>query len=68
MLSTISKIDGLLAGITKADIEQMPPAHRQRLAVALRYIAEIADPSPIGVTTMPKTGILNDLNNGVRAE
>lgn len=42
-MTLIAKIDGLLAGITTADIENLPPVHRHRLAQALR---RIADPPP----------------------
>jgi hypothetical protein len=44
MLASIEKIDALVAGVTKAEIQRMPPAHRQRLAQVLRYIADLADP------------------------
>jgi hypothetical protein len=49
MLTSIEKIDALMAGLTRADIERMPPAHRQRLAQVLRHIAHLAEaagPSP----------------------
>jgi hypothetical protein len=44
MIPNLAMLDALLAGITKADLEMMPPAHRQRLAQALRQIADLADP------------------------
>ena len=68
MLSPITKVDALLAGMTRADIEKMPPAHRQRLAQALRHIADIADPPPKAAAQTPKGGILGDLGSGARAE
>jgi hypothetical protein len=60
----IHKIDGL----TRADIEKMPPANRRRLAQALRHIANIADPPPKRTVEIPKAGILGDLRNGAREE
>jgi hypothetical protein len=68
VISLIAKIDGLLAGITKADIARMPPGNRLRLAQALRHIADIADPPPKGAVEIPKAGILSDLGKGARAE
>jgi len=47
MLASIEKIDALVAGVTKAEIQRMPPAHRQRLAQVLRYIADLADPPKV---------------------
>ena len=44
MMTSIEKIDALVAGVTRTDIAKMPPAHRQRLAQVLRYIADLADP------------------------
>jgi hypothetical protein len=48
MLSPVDKIDGILAGITRADIEKLEPTLAKRLARALRRIADFADP-PNGV-------------------
>jgi hypothetical protein len=54
VLPPIVKIDALLAGITTADIENLPPVHRQRLAQALRRIADMADPPPKAEAPCPK--------------
>jgi hypothetical protein len=41
-VTLIEKIDALIAGLSKNDLERMPPLHRQRLAQALRRVAERA--------------------------
>jgi hypothetical protein len=43
----------------------MPPAHRQRLAQVLRYIADLADPPK---AQRPKAGVLAELRDGQRVE
>jgi hypothetical protein len=65
LLTSIEKIDALMAGVTRADIERMPPAHRQRLAQVLRYIAHLADPPKVH---SPKAGVLAELRDGQRVE
>jgi hypothetical protein len=65
LLTSIEKIDALMAGVTRADIERMPPAHRQRLAQVLRHIAHLADPPKVH---SPKAGILAELRDGQRVE
>jgi hypothetical protein len=64
-LSPIDTIDGLLAGITRRDIEMLEPALAKRLALALRRIADLADPP--NTPRAPKSGVLADLRNGNRA-
>lgn len=66
MLSVLEKVEGLLAGITRSDIERMRPAYRQRFAQALRRIADIADPPP--KPEPPKAGVLADLSEGWRVD
>lgn len=61
-MNPIDKAAALLAGITKAEIEALPPAHRERLAQALRRVADLADPPP----PPPKEGVLACLNRGER--
>lgn len=65
MLSVLQKVEGLLAGITRSDIERMRPAYRRRFAQALRRVAEIADPQP--KPEPPKAGVLARLHDGERA-
>jgi hypothetical protein len=65
LLSSIEKIDALMAGVTRADIQRMPPAHRQRLAQVLRHIADLADPPK---THNPDSGVLGELRDGHRVE
>ena len=65
MLTSIEKIDALMAGVTRADIQRMPPTHRQRLAQVLRYIADLADPPK---AHSPKVGVLAELRDGQRVE
>jgi hypothetical protein len=65
VLSTIGKIDALLAGITLGDIERIPPEHRARVAKALRRIADLADPPE--KKGAPSGGVLASLRNGERS-
>jgi hypothetical protein len=44
VIASLSMIDGLIAGINQDEIKRMPPAHRQRLAQALRHVANLCDP------------------------
>ena len=64
-MNTMDKIDGLVAGITKAEIEGMEPALRQRLAKALRRVADLAD---LPKAEAPKEGLLHDLRDGRGAD
>ena len=54
-------LDGLLAGITRDDIDMTPPAHRQRLVQALRRVVDMLD-RPQGEP--PKEGLLRELRDG----
>jgi hypothetical protein len=65
-LLAIAKIEALLSGVRRPDIEQMPPAQRQHLAQVLRHIADLADPPKR--REQPKTGVLADLHDGRRAD
>jgi hypothetical protein len=40
----IQKLDALFSGVTKSEIMQLSPVHRQRLAQVLRHIADLCDP------------------------
>jgi hypothetical protein len=54
-------IDGLLAGITRDVIDRTPPAHRRRLAQALRRAVDMLE-SPHAEP--PKDGLLHELRDG----
>lgn len=66
MLTSIQKIDAMMAGVTRAEIQAMPPAYRQRLAQMLRHIADLADPPK--KRELAKSGVLGDLHDGKRAD
>jgi hypothetical protein len=67
VLKSFEKLDTVMSGITRKDILQLPPLYRHRLAVVLRYIADLADP-PAPKCEEPSAGVLADLNAGERAE
>jgi hypothetical protein len=67
MIALTCKLEALLVGVTRADLERMAPAERRRFAATLRRVADIADPprpaAPLGAegrvireTRCPKTG------------
>jgi hypothetical protein len=63
-VTLIGKIDALVSGLCRDDIERMPPLHRRRLAMALRRVADLADPP---ANAKPEeSGILIRLRNGER--
>jgi hypothetical protein len=64
-IATIDKIEALIAGVTREQIQQLSPIRRQRLTQALRYIADMADPSQ---KADPRSGALGQLRDGERAE
>jgi hypothetical protein len=66
-LLPIHKIDDILSGVARSDIEKLNPAHRQWLAQALRHIADIADPPP-ATPAEPEAGVLADLRDGQQLE
>jgi hypothetical protein len=65
-LLAIQKLDAMMSGVTRSEIEQLSPAHRQRLAQVLRHIADLADPPKKPDT--PSSGVLCDLDDGYRSE
>jgi len=65
-LLPIHKIEDILSGVARSDIEKLNPAHRQRLAQALRHIADIADPP--ATPAEPEPGVLADLRDGQQLE
>jgi hypothetical protein len=62
VVAALTKIDALVAGVTRAEIQALPPAHGQRLAQVLRHIADVADPPK--KPERLKTGVLADLRGG----
>jgi len=64
-MSIVEKVDALMAGMTKADIERLLPAGRQQLAQELRRVADLADPP---TTNRQHAGVLRELGNGQRGE
>jgi hypothetical protein len=62
LLDALGKIDALIAGITRDDVQKMPQAHRQRLAQALRYVADLCDPP----ASPPSSGVLAALRENPR--
>ena len=65
MVTVIDKIDALLVGMTRNDIEAMRPELRRRLARALRRVADIADAPK---AEAPGAGVLADLKYGQRSD
>lgn len=63
----IEKVDALLGGITRRDIEHLTSLQRRKLAWALRRIADIADPPEDTKTDNPRAGVLSALANGERS-
>jgi hypothetical protein len=59
------KVEALLHGVTRRDLERMKPEQRRKLALALRRIADIADPP--AYSAPPKSGVLCALYSGERA-
>ena len=64
MIATIDKLEALLAGVAKPDLERAPPAQRRRLAQALRHVADLCDPP--ARTDLPKSAVLATLREGPR--
>jgi hypothetical protein len=61
----LATIEALIEGITREQVEAMPPIRRQRLTQALRYLADLADPSR---PADPRSGALASLRDGERPE
>jgi hypothetical protein len=60
-MGTIDMVDGLLAGITRDEIDRTPPAHRRRLAQALRRAVDMLE-RPLA--ELPKAGLLYEFRDG----
>jgi hypothetical protein len=62
-MTLATKVAALLAMVRRQDLEELPPAERQRLAALCRHVAEFAEPPP------PRSsGVLYDLKTGRRPE
>jgi hypothetical protein len=62
-MTLATKVAALLTMVRTQDMEELPPAERQRLAALCRHVAELAEP-PAPVTS----GVLYDLKSGRRPE
>jgi len=65
-MSLASKIAALLTGLTRNQVQAMPPVERQQLADQCRRITALADPQPQG--GMLKGGVPADLQARQRDE
>jgi hypothetical protein len=65
-MSLAHRVTALLTGLTRNQVEAMPPVERQQLADQCRRIVALADPSPEGATL--KAGVLADLQARRRDE
>lgn len=65
-MSLANRVTALLTGLTRNQVEAMPPVERQQLADQCRRIAALADQSPEGATV--KAGVLADLQTRKRDE
>lgn len=65
-MSLANKVTALLTGLTRNQVEAMPPVERQQLADQCRRIASLAEPRPEGATV--KAGVLADLQTRKRDE
>jgi hypothetical protein len=64
-IAALDKIEAMIAGVTRDEIQALSPNRRQRLTQALRYLADLADPSK---PADPRSGPLARLRDGERAE
>ncbi len=62
-MTIAAKVAALLTEIRRQDVEQLSPVERQRFASRCRYLAALAEPSPV-----PKSGVLGELKGGHRPE
>jgi hypothetical protein len=62
-MPAIEQTIALLEGITRDEVEVLPPARRRLLADRCRHLAQLAEPH-----LEPKAGVLAALKDGARAE
>jgi hypothetical protein len=60
----VTKVLALLENLTTADLAQLPPAERRRLADRCRYVADLAEPPRRGAG---RAGVLAALGDGERS-
>lgn len=60
-MSLANRVTALLTGLTRNQVEAMPPVERQQLADQCRRIAALAEPPRNGE---PKAGVLAQLQDG----
>jgi hypothetical protein len=65
-MSLATKVTALLTGLTRNQVEAMPPVERQQLADQCRRITALADPQPQGASV--RAGVLADLQARRRDE
>lgn len=65
-MSLANRVTALLTGLTRNQVEAMPPVERQQLANECRRIAALAEPRLDGSTL--KAGVLSRLKDGERSE
>lgn len=65
-MSLASKVTALLTGLTRNQIDAMPPVERMQLADQCKRIVALADPRPEAATL--KAGVLADLQARSRDE
>ncbi len=58
------RIMSLMDSMTRASLDELPPAHRRRFADLLKHWAKIAE-TPKNGATPPKAGVLAALHDGV---
>jgi hypothetical protein len=67
-MSIATKVAALLVAVRRQDVEELSPVERQRLANLCRYVASLAEPQVAQVGAPPRSGVLDDLKSGRRAE
>lgn len=60
----IEKTIAFLDGLSREDLDRLPPARRQKFAALCHHWAKLAERPP----KEPKTGVLSALKNGDRGE
>jgi hypothetical protein len=64
-MSIATKVAALLVAVRRQDIEDLPPAERQRFANLCRHVAAMAERQP---GSHPRSGVLGALKSGCRPE
>ena len=64
-MSIATKVAALLGAVRRQDVEQLPPAERQRLANLCRYVASLAEPQD---EALARKGMLPSVRSGRRPD